>query len=96
MTHAAAAPDTPSLMEIASLSPAEKIKSTLTKNRSVFAISDTTSLAEFAIDAPRAKFTTAKLKPAKIPLPQSADSMSIGTNAAVSASSDSSESQEYV
>ena len=83
-------------METASSSLAEKMKSTPTKNRSVFAISDTTSLKESAIDALRAKFTTAKLNPAKILLPQSADSTSIGTNAAASASLDTSEFPEYV
>lgn len=90
-THAAAVPDTPSLMETVSLSPVSKIKSTLIKNRSVFAISDTTSLKEFAIDAPRAKFTTAKVNHARIPSLQFVDSTSIGTNAAASASSDMSE-----
>ncbi len=96
MTHAAAVQDTHSLMETASLSPVGKIKSTPTKNRSVYAISDTISLAEFVIDALRAKFTTAKLKLVRIQLPQSADSTSIGTNAAVSASSVTSEFREFV
>lgn len=62
----------------------------------MFAISDTTSLTESAIDAPEAKFTTAKLKLARIQLHLSADSMSIGMNAAVSVSSDTSGFQEYV
>lgn len=93
-THAAAVPDTLSLMETAYLLPVVKIKSTLTKNRSVFAISDTTLLTEFAIDAPRAKFTTAKVNHAKTPSLQFADSTSIGTNAAASASWDMLEYQE--
>jgi DNA-binding transcriptional regulator YiaG len=62
----------------------------------VFAKSDTTSLTESAIDAPKAKFTTAEIKLARIQLHLSADSMSIGMNAAVSVSSDTSGFQEYV
>jgi hypothetical protein len=81
-------------METASLSPAQRIKSTQTKSRSVFAISDTTSLTEFAIDAPRARFTTAKLKPVKIQLRLFAVSMNTGMNAAASANSDTLEFQE--
>ena len=95
-THAAAVPDTLSLMETAYLLPVVKIKSTLTKNRSAFAISDTTLLTEFAIDAPRARFTTAKLKPVKIQLRLFAVSMNTGMNAAASANSDTLEFQESV